>query len=56
MSLLMDGVAQGASALMAQDSVGTLAGDITALRGQLQEALRALDALEKRVVGGGGER
>jgi hypothetical protein len=56
MSLLMDGVAQGASALMAQDSSGSLAGDITALRAQLQQALRALDALEARVTGGGAER
>jgi len=49
-SLLMDGVAQGASTLQAQDSTGSLAGDIKALRGQLQEALRALDALEARVT------
>jgi len=46
----MDGVAQGASTLQAQDSTGSLAGDIKALRGQLQEALRALDALEARVT------
>jgi hypothetical protein len=52
MSLLMDGVASGASALLAQDSVGSLSGDISALRAQLQEALRSLDALEARVSGG----
>lgn len=50
MSLLMDGVAQGATALQAQDSTGSVAGDITALRAQLQQALRALDALEARVM------
>jgi hypothetical protein len=55
-SLLMDGVAQGASALQAQDSSGSVAGDITALRAQLQQALRALDALEARVVRGGAPR
>ena len=49
-SLLMDGVAQSRSTLQAQDSTGTLAGDITALRGQLMEALRALDALEARAT------
>lgn len=56
MSLLMDGVAQGASALQAQDTVGSVAGDITALRAQLQEALRALDALEARVTRNGAPR
>jgi hypothetical protein len=55
-SLLLDGVAQGASALQAQDTTGTVAGDITALRGQLQQALRALDALEARVSRGGAPR
>ncbi len=51
-SLLFDGVAQGASTLQAQDSSGSLAGDLKALRGQLMEALRALDALEARVTRG----
>lgn len=49
-SLLLDGVAQGASTLQAQDSTGSLAGDIKALRGQLLDALRALDALEARAT------
>jgi hypothetical protein len=51
-SLLFDGVAQGASTQQAQDSSGSLAGDLKALRGQLMEALRSLDALEARVTRG----
>jgi hypothetical protein len=49
-SLLMDGVAQSANALQKQDSSGTVAGDISKVRAQLQDALRALDALEARVT------